>query len=167
MEMKAFPAFGYVVLRSVVEASEIVDDDTLADNTYVSDDNFVTVWLQVDGLATHTNDSGQTQTRVAGDSTISKPLMPGRNSIVFNERTTTFCVGPTANRNKSPKVPPLQHFAIKAGDSVVMPSGAKLFLASGAIEVGGLRINGTRQISFSSGEKLCTAVEDSLGLIFV
>lgn len=167
MESKQFPAFDYVIIKNKIEAGEIIDDDTLEDNVYLYNENFLTVWLQTSGLSTHTNVSGEVQLRSTGDSTISKPLMPGSNTIVFNEQSDVFCVSPIANKHKNPKVPPLDHFSLKAGQSVTLPLGTKLFLASGSLNLGGIIVDKIRQVELVTGARLCTANTDCLGLLFV
>lgn len=167
MKQKAFPAFGYFILKNDISSGEVVNDDTLRGNTYVNDENFLTVWLQIAGQATDTNESGETQLRVAGDSTLSKPLMPGKNQLVFDTDMVIFCVSPSANAQKNPVVPVLQPFSLLAGQTVTLPVGSRLFLADGKLSIGGVEVSGTRQISFSIDDKVCTAQTNCLGFLFV
>ncbi len=167
METKVFSAFGYAIIRNDVKALEDILDDTLRHNEYTADEDFLTVWLQTSGKATHINASGETQVRMAGDSTLSKPLMPGKNRLTFDEATTTFCVSPSANPSRNPPVPPLEHFTLASDRSVTLKKGARLFLADGTLSIGDNHITGPRQIAVTSGDKSVSAITPCLGLLFV
>lgn len=167
METKVFSAFSYAIIRNDVKALEDIFDDTLRHNEYKADEYFLTVWLQTSGKATHINASGETQVRVAGDSTLSKPLMLGENRLTFDEATTTFCVSPSANPGRNPPVPPLEHFALASGASVLLKKGTRLFLADGTLRIGDNNISGPRQIAVTSGDKSVSAITPCLGLLFV
>jgi hypothetical protein len=167
METKVFSAFGYAIIRNDAKATEDILDDTLRHNEYTTDDDFLTVWLQTSGKATHINTSGEIQIRLAGDSTLSKPLMPGKNRLTFDEATTTFCVSPSANPSRNPPVPPLEHFALAFGASVLLKKGTRLFLADGTLRIGDNNISGPRQIAVTSGDKSVSAITPCLGLLFV
>jgi hypothetical protein len=167
METKVFSAFGYAIIRNDVNASEDIFDDTLRHNEYKADEDFLTVWLQTSGKTTHLNASGEIQVRVAGDSTLSKPLMYGRNKLTFDEASTVFCVSPSANPGRNPPVPLLEHFALLPGASVTFKKGTRLFLADGNLRIGESNISGPRQIVVTSGDKSVSAITPCLGLLFV
>ncbi len=167
METKVFSAFGYAIIRNDATALEDIFDDTLRHNEYTASEDFLTVWLQTSGKATHINASGEIQVRLAGDSTLSKPLMPGKNRLTFDEATTTFCVSPSANPGRNPPVPPLEHFALASGASVLLSKGTRLFLADGTLRIGDNNITGPRQIAVTSGDKSVSAITPCLGLLFV
>jgi hypothetical protein len=78
-----------------------------------------------------------------------------------------FCVSPTPNSSRNPAVPPLDHFALASGASVVLKKGTKLFLAEGTLHVEGKDITGPKQIEVVSGDKSFSAVTPCLGLLFV
>ncbi len=167
METKVFSAFGYAIIRNDAKALEDILDDTLRHNEYTANEDFLTVWLQTSGKATHINASGEIQVRLAGDSTLSKPLMPGKNRLTFDEATTTFCVSPSANPGRIPPVPPLEHFALASGASVVLKKGTRLFLADGTLCIGETNITGPRQIAVNSSDKSVSAITPCLGFLFV
>jgi hypothetical protein len=167
METKIFSAFGYAIIRNDAKAQEDILDDTLRHNEYTVDEDFLTVWLQISGKATHINASGEAQVRMAGDSTLSKPLMHGKNRLTFDEATTTFCVSPSANPGRIPPVPPLKHFELASGASVLLKKGTRLFLADGTLRIGDNNISGPRQIAVTSGDKSVSAFTPCLGLLFV
>ena len=166
METKVCSAFGYAIIRNDVNASEDIFDDTLRHNEYKADEDFVTVWLQTSGKTTHLNASGEIQVRVAGDSTLSKPLMYGSNKLTFDEASTVFCVSPSANPGRTPPVPLLEHFALASGASLLLKKGTRLFLADGTLRIGENNISCPRQISVSSGDKSVSAITPCLGLLF-
>jgi hypothetical protein len=167
MDTKLFRAFGYLVIRNSIAAGENINDDTLKNNTYTFDSNFRTVWLQTEGLSTHTNQSGAVQERVAGDSTISKPLLAGKNTIVFNTNTSVFCISPEANKSMDPVIPNLAHFSLSAGSSATLPVGTKLFLVHGELSVGEMILSGIRQLEIKSRETSVQATTDCFGLLFL
>ena len=167
MQMKIFSAFGYAIIRNDVNALEDILDDTLRHNEYKADEEFLTVWLQTSGKTTHLNSSGEIQVRVAGDSTLSKPLMYGRNKLTFDEASTVFCVSPSANPGRNPPVPPLEHFTLASGASVMLKKGTRLFLADGTLRIDDNNITGPRQIAVTSGDKSVSAITPCLGLLFV
>lgn len=167
METKVFSTFGYTIIRNDAKAQEDILDDTLRHNEYTADEDFLTVWLQTSGKATHINASGEIQVRLAGDSTLSKPLMPGKNRLTFDEPTSTFCLSPSANPGRTPPVPPLQHLALASGASELMKKGTRLFLADGTLRIGNTDITGPRQIAVNSGDKAIVAISPCLGLLFV
>lgn len=167
MFSKPYPAFGYVLIKNSVEAGEDITDETLKNNTYTVDENFKTIWLQLNGKSTHVNESGQTQVRVGGDSTLTKPLMQGKNHVTFDEAMDVFCVSAFANRDRNPPMPSLQHFALAAGQSTTLKKGTKLFLASGVVVGAGGEIAGPRQIEVISGDRTFASLSDCLGFIFL
>ena len=167
METKVFSAFGYAIIRNDAKAQEDILDDTLRHNEYKADEEFLTVWLQTSGKTTHLNSSGEIQVRVAGDSTLSKPLMYGRNKLTFDEASTVFCVSPSANPGRNPPVPPLEHFTLASGASVMLKKGTRLFLADGTLRIDDNNITGPRQIAVTSGDKSVSAITPCLGLLFV
>ena len=167
MIQKPFPVFGYVIVRNELTAGEVFTDQTIKENKYIVDEKFKTVWLQTKGHIHDVEDNtGATQDRYAGDSTLIKPEPIGHWTMQIVEDAVVFCLSPVVNENKYPQAPDVIHVAIAAGQTREFAKDSKLFLASGTLTVEGKTFDGPKQIRFASSAKTVTAVTNCYGLLF-
>lgn len=162
MNSKPYPFFGHVIIRNELSAGEIITDDSMQRNRYKVDENFKFVWLQTSG---HIHDvelnTGATQDRYAGDSTLSKPEPNGSWEMSIIEDAVVWCYSPNVNT-----VPvTLAHFALPDGQSVNLAPGTQLFLCEGVLSIGVITVAAPKQLRVGAAAKSVTAVGNCLGLI--
>ena len=163
MNSKPYPFFGHVLMRNELSAGEIITDDSMRSNRYKVDKDFKFIWLQTSG---HIHDveinTGATQDRYAGDSTLSKPEPDGSWEMSITEDAVVWCYSPIIN------IAPvtLTHFALADGQSVNLAPGTQLFLCDGVLSIGVTTVAAPKQLRVDAAGKTVTAVGNCLGLIF-
>lgn len=166
------PAFGAAAILLDIENGHVIDDYDLKqgiftvkpDGTY-NETNDKYVWMVFEGHMRHTNlTTGDVTDRHPGYCSLGIFDQPGQIKVDVLADTKMLCVPPHL-RNGIP-LENISAWSLKAGESVAIPQGTKLFLGAGQIDVQGTSVAGPKQVRFASGGKKVTAVTDAYGLIF-
>lgn len=177
MEMKSYPAFGYVLVRCKIQAGEIINDisvdngvmtvDSVSDSGVATVNNSEYVWLQVYGEQTYTEQvTGEPTVHYPGWCNLVEDISVGKHSIHVDSNSEHICLSSHLNESRLPKMPPLSLFNLAAGEQIVMPKETKLYLVEGTLDVAGAKIPSMRQVHFKSGAKTVSADTNCIGLIF-
>jgi hypothetical protein len=172
-------AFGYIILKNEVSAGETVDDNLIKGGSLViynpstfedgrfGDFDSGCVWLYIQGDVRHTNIfTNEQKHRTRGYCNLETPEDVGFFKIDIMADTKMFCISPTMNEEKTPRVPHVTFFKLLSGQSQELPAGTKLFLADGELSINGSNLTGARQIHVGSNARTATAVSDSYGFLF-
>jgi hypothetical protein len=168
METKAFPAFGYVVIRHQIEKNEILNDELYDNGLVTIAPPFDTCWLYTKGLVNQVNiDTQKVSVRGPGYCNALIKETAGVWRADFKEDSTVFCVPQPKPANPLILlIDNLQVFSLKAGQSTTLAQSTKLSLCQGQLKIGSATIRDLRQIEFKSGSRSVIAIEDCFGLIF-
>ena len=179
MECKAYPAFGYILLRTKIKAGEVITDEALVENILnitnpaldhtgsINGSNGAFVWLLINGVHTYKDiKTGKVETHEAGWCNLVRKPDAGIYEFNVTEDSDQICFSPIINRKKIPVIPPLDFFSLKDGESCTINQGTKLYLVDGSLNIEGNVVPSMRQINISSSNKLVTAVGNCYGLIF-
>jgi hypothetical protein len=168
MEQKTFPAFGHYVVKNEIEQGEVINDDFIKKGVFTADADFKQIWLQISGRVRHVEvNTGESYVRLPGHCSLTTPEPVGKWRIEPLEPYTVFCI-PYAGVNVTEPalIDTLQLFTLSDGESTTIPVGTKLSLCSGSLQVGDVTLPPLRQIGFSSGDKVVTAIGKCWGFIF-
>lgn len=168
MDTKAFPAFGFVVIRHQIEKNEILNDELYDNGLVTITPRFDTCWLYTKGLVNQVNiDTKEISARTPGYCNAVIKEKAGTWRADFVEDSIVFCVPqPQPANSRALLIDSLQVFSLKAGQSTTLTQGTKLSLCQGQLKIGSTTIRDLRQIEFKSGSRLVTAIDDCFGLIF-
>jgi hypothetical protein len=179
MEAKAFPAFGYILLRTKLKAGEVVNDEMMNNNLFsvdnpapnvegsISGSNGAYIWMLLHGVHTYTDiATGSVDRHERGWCNLVRPLSVGMYQFDVVEDSEYICFSPRVNHERTPVIPELEYFSLENGESRELPQGTKLYLLDGTLEVAGRDIPAMRQIRLSSGGRKVTAKGSCLGYIF-
>lgn len=168
MDTKAFPAFGYTVIRHQILKNEVLNDEIYPDGLVNVTVPFETCWLYTKGLVNQVNiDTQEISVREPGFCNALIKETAGIWRADFKEDSTVFCVPQPKPANPLfLLIDNLQVFSLKAGQSTTLAQGTKLSLCQGQLKIGSATIRDLRQIEFKSGSRSVTAIEDCFGLIF-
>ncbi len=168
MDTKAFPAFGYTVIRHQIAKNEILNDELYVDGLVSVRVPFETCWFYTKGLVNQVNvDTAEVSVRGPGYSNAIIKETAGLWRANFIEDTTVFCVPQPQPANPLLLlIDRLQVFSLPAGKSMTLPQGTKLSLCQGQLKIENSIIRELRQIEFKSGDRQVVAMEDCFGLIF-
>lgn len=179
MEMKPYPAFGYVIIRTKLKSGEIINDEMMqynicsVDNSSpnmhgsVSGSNGAYIWMLLSGVHTYTElTSGVVDRHERGWSNLIRPMKIGVYKFEVVEDSEYICVSPLVNQNRVPATPNLEYFSLDEKQSKELPKGTKLYLLDGTLNISGNEVSGMRQVTFSSGNHVVTATSNCLGFIF-
>lgn len=164
MEIKPHGAFELICIEMFVKSDDILNVGYITNNIITVGSSFDFVTLQKKGTVTFENlSTGEQKISNVGDTNFDVPLEPGEWKINFSEDYEYFCFGPTENGNYLPLRSKLVPFKLMANQSVEIEQGKKLFLGFGSLTINNKTYSGVNRISFSSGNKTVTAIEDSYG----
>lgn len=182
MKQKVFRAFGYIVTRTDLEPGEGVSDEFADHNTFISNGPanvnltkdeydpkiFNHIWVITRGkCVTTVRDTGQKIFRTPGFNTLQHtdtwPLVGTLDTEVLDDMRL-FCISPLHNINRTPVVPDVSFFSLKAGDKYEVLGQTKLFFCDGELVFNGINVSETSQLIIGSGHILAT--KDSFGLVF-
>lgn len=179
MKAKAYPAFGYTILRTRLKVGEVINDEMMVNNLFTVDDtntdhngsisgsNGAYIWMLISGVHTYTDvNTGVVDRHERGWSNLIRPLQRGVYRFDVVEEGEYICVSPNVNSRRSPATPNLEYFSLKPKQSKILPIGTKLYLVDGTLSIDGNEISGMRQISVKSADHTVTAISDCLGFIF-
>ncbi len=168
MDAKAFPAFGYTIIRHQIAKNEVLNDELYVNGLIQITEPFDTVWFYTKGLVHQVNvDTEVVSVRTPGYCNAVIKEEAGIWRADFVEDSTVFCVPQPKPANPlSLLIDKLQVFLLPAGKSTTLPQGTKLSLCQGQLNIDGTTIRELRQIEFKSGSRSVTAIEDCFGLIF-
>jgi hypothetical protein len=171
-------AFGYVILKNEIDAGEILNDELFKDGKYIITDPRPNdfgkygdvgsgyTWLYTQGNLKHTNIyTNESEVRGPGWCNLVANVESGMYSAEILEPMVTFCVSPMANKDRLPKIPKMEYFYLAKNNTTTLVKGTKLFLADGTMTTGTTVLNGTRQVSVSSGDISVTATSDCYGFL--
>lgn len=171
-EQKPVRAFGTIALLLDIPAGTLLDDADVRKGCFVvqpdgtyneTQDKFV--WMVFSGHMRHTHlDTGEVTERQAGYCSLGIYDKPGVTRVDVIENTKMMCIPPQL-RNSVP-LGDIAPWRLSAGESVVLPKGTKLFIASGTAQIGNVQIAGPRQISVTSGDRKIEALSAIYGLTF-
>lgn len=174
MKQKAYPAFGYTIVRCTAKAGQKPNDLQVVNGYMIveavnPDGSAVlkgqpTFWLMLEGVNTmHNITTGLDELRTPGWTNVVERIAPCEYDITVNEDSAHLCLSTATNPNGLPQ---LEKFYLAAGETTVLPVGTKLYLGTGPLEVGDTVIPGMRQVRVASEEKTVRAVADCHGWIF-
>lgn len=168
MDTKAFPAFGYTIIRHHISKNEVLNDELYADGLVNVTVPFETCWFYTKGLVNQVNiDTEEVSVRSPGYSNTMIKETAGIWRANFIEDSTVFCVPQPEPANPLLLlIDRLQVFLLPAGQSTILPQGTKLSLCQGQLKIDSSIIRDLRQIEFKSGSRTVVAIEDCFGLIF-
>jgi len=168
MDTKAFPAFGYTVIRHQIAKNEVLNDELYADGLVSVAVPFETCWFYTKGLVNQVNvDTAEVSVRGPGYCNAIIKETAGVWRANFIEDSTVFCVPQPQPANPLLRlIDRLQVFLLPAEKSATLPQGTKLSLCQGQLKIDNLTIRDLRQIEFKSGSRTVVAIEDCFGLIF-
>lgn len=174
MEQKAYPAFGYTIVRCATKAGEKINDPQVVNGYMVVESveldgsavlkGHPTFWLMLEGLNTmHNKTSGVDELRTPGWTNVVERMTPCEYDITVNEDSVHLCLSTSTNPSGLPQ---LEKFHLAAGQSTALPVGTKLYLGAGSLDVGGAVIPAMRQIRVASTEKVAHAITECHGWLF-
>ena len=179
MECKAYPAFGYILLRTKIKAGEVITDEALVENILnitnpaldhtgsINGSDGAFVWLLINGVHTYKHiRTGEVETHEAGWCNLVRKPEAGIYEFNVIEDSDQICFSPILNRKKVPVIPALDFFNLSNGESCTLAQGTKLYLVDGQLNIEGNVVPSMRQINISSENKFVTAVGNCYGLIF-
>lgn len=181
MNQKVFRAFGYIIVQNDWDQGEVFSDDYCTDNLFTirrevdpsltpdqfHEQDFNHVWLITSGRIEVTEEStGNICVREAGFCTLDVQNQRGLLKLNVAEPTRLFCLSANRNLKRTPIIPTLNTFRLRAGETYNTSSEMKLFLAAGEFQSGVINATGPSQIILSSNREI-TAVTDCYGLIFL
>lgn len=179
MEAKAYPAFGYILLRTKIKAGEVINDEMMNSNLFsvdnptpdqtgsISGSNGAYIWMLLSGVHTYTDvATGEVDRHERGWCNLVQSLHVGMYEFAVVEDSEYICFSPLVNQYRKPVIPDLEYFALESGQSCELPKGTKLYLLDGALKIAGKDIPAMRQISLASGSQVVTAISSCLGYIF-
>lgn len=177
MEAKAYPAFGYTLVRCKIPAGEIINDISVADGVMsidsVNETGVATVngngyiWIQILGQQTYKFlPTGESTIHPPGWCNLVEEIKVGDHEIRVDTDSEHICLSTYLNENRKPQIPSLTYLRMKAGEKSEIKKGTKLYLIDGVLDASGQKFSGMRQIHFSSGGKVISADTDCMGLIF-
>ncbi len=168
MDSKPYRAFGYLVMVNRFFAGEDLNLPPVKDNRFSVGDSFPYVWMYIDGTVVSTNTAtGEQKVRVAGDCTVTDPWPRGEWLVSNATDYDVLCISADTNPGKTPPLPSVAPFVMRAGESRTIGKGTRLLLAEGQIDIDGVIAAGVRPIEFASGDKNVTSITDSYGLVFL
>jgi len=169
MQQRAYAGFGYVVVQNIIPAGETnIISEPVFNNVFSVGESFPYLWLYTKGTDVLVNvDTQETITRTAGQSTVENPFPIGTWRTTLPENLEFWCISGFSNPNKNPPIPNTAIFSLLDGQETVVPHGTKLFLASGALQIGTAVIPFGKQIEFKSGDRAVSAIGDAYGFIFL
>lgn len=175
---KAFPAFGWAVIKNSFDAGDIFSDELFSENVYTiynpspyRDGRYGNTlsgyqWLYTEGQGRTTNmETGEYVDRLPGYCNLVTWEQIGTFRVDFLAPTTVFCINVVNNPAKG-AVPDTTYFGLKAGEKQIISNGTKLYLASGGLLINGTNTTGPRQLHFSNGDREVEALQDSYGYLF-
>lgn len=174
-----YASFGYLILKNEIETGHSLNDEIFKDGhveIVIPEPNDIGrygqcsgfSWLYTKGSIRWTNVyTGEQFVRSAGWSNIDSPAPVGLFHNEILEPTTVFCLGPTLNIDKIPKVPRTEVFRLTKDNQQTIPNNSKLFLAEGTLIINGTNYSGTRQLNVKTGDVVATASTDCYGLFFL
>jgi hypothetical protein len=176
MAAKLHPAFGYALVRTELQAGEIVYDGHCTNGVLKVDGveagniqrvgGALFIWMIANGKHTHTNvQTGEKFTLEGGWCSLNNPLPSGIYSLTIDEDSHSVCLASDVNTDR-PFPPDVEYFSLRAGEARQFPQGTKLYLVEGGLQIDGAVFSNMRQLRFSSGDKIVTANKNSFGLIF-
>lgn len=177
MEQKAYPAFGYVLIRCATKPGGTIDDgqvkknilkidSVLPDGSAVVDQQKV-FWLMMSGSHTmHNKTTGADEVRTPGWTNVVDVANVGEYEITVNEESTHICFSTGPGTPNTDNLPSLEVFRLPAGQTRTLPNGTKLYLGHGSLDAGGAVVGPMRQVRISTGDKAVTAIDDCYGWIF-
>lgn len=179
MEAKAYPAFGYVIVKNTVPTGGKMNSELVTDNRYsvqnpspYEDGDYNgtksgSIWLYTEGrTATRNLNTGVTKQYSAGWSNLVSPQEVGEFEFVVEEPLTLFCLGAVDNRGKVPVIPRAEYFSLEAGRTSSFSVGTKLFLCHGDMLINERVFSGPRQVKVVSEEITVIAKTTCYGLLF-
>jgi hypothetical protein len=177
MEAKAYPAFGYVLVRCKINAGEIINDISVDNGVMtidaVNEDGVATiknsgyVWLQILGQQTYTEQAtGNATIHLPGWCNLVDDIAAGMHNIHVDAYSEHICLATHLNELRNPKMPSLSLFKMVAGEQRALPQDTKLYLVEGVLDIAGRKFPGMRQIHFQSGAKTVVADADCMGFVF-
>jgi hypothetical protein len=151
MQQKAYAGFGYIVVQNNLNAGETgIISEPVFENVFSVGESFPYIWLYTKGTDVLVNvDTQGTITRTAGQSTVIDPFPIGTWRTTLPEALEFWCISGYSNLNKNPPLPNVSIFALLDGQQAVVPHGTRLFLASGALEIGSSTIPFGKQIAIT------------------
>lgn len=178
MEMKAYPAFGYVLTRCKIAAGTVINDISVANGvmTVASVDdkgiavvnNNSYVWLHTSGQQTYTAlSTGVLTVRHPGWCNLKDVITADSHEIRVDADSEHICLSSYLNESRRPSMPNVAYFSMQAGEQRTIAQGTKLYLAQGTLSVGGVAVPQMRQIHIKSGDTVVAADTDCLGLVFL
>ena len=179
MDAKAFPAFGYVILKTKLKAGEVINDEMMQKNIFSIDNATPDVtgsisgsagsyiWMLISGVHTYTNIITEDIDRhESGWCNLVNPLSVGMYKFDVVEDSEYICFSPIVNKDRSPPIPNLEYFYLDSGGSKELHAGTKLYLVDGLLYVNGNEIPSMRQIRIKNNKTKVTAIKKCLGYIF-
>jgi hypothetical protein len=179
MDVKPFPAFGYVLMKAKLKAGEIVSDDMMDKNFFyidnptpdstgsISGSKGAYVWVMLNGIQTYTNlDTGDVDKHEHGWCNLVNPLTAGRFKFDSVTDSEHICFSPRANAHRTPSIPELEFFELGAGQERTIPTGTRLYLVDGELAINGKTIPAMRQVRFGTGATHVKANAQCYGLVF-
>lgn len=169
MEQRAYAGFGYIVVQNKLQAGETgIISEPVFENVFSVGESFPFLWLYTKGTDVLINVNTQGSiSRTAGQSTLTDPFPIGTWRTTLPENLEFWCISGYSNPNKNPPLPNVAIFSLLNEQQTVVSHGTRLFLASGALEIGSSTIPFGKQIAFTSGDRTVTAIGDAYGFIFL
>lgn len=167
MEKKAFPAFGYYVVRNEVSAGEVITDDVFVDGLVDITVPFNTCWFYTKGLVHNVNiATGEVSVRPPGFCNAVTKETAGVWRAEFLENSVIFCLPPQGGPPTETPIDWITPFVLLAGQTSLIPQNTKLYICQGSLLIGDKTIPALRQLEFKTGARTVTAVEDCYAFIF-
>jgi hypothetical protein len=161
-----YKAFNLIVTKTYFPAGIVTSMDPMINNVFQIGSTPSFVWLYTKGRCSGTNTkTGEKFTWVPGDCSLVSPYPQGEWRADFEEDTELLCINPFMNQLKLPLADWVTHFTLKAGEATTIPTGTKLFLGVGSLQVESKIFSTPSQIHFASGSKSVIAVNDVYGFI--
>ena len=179
MEAKAYPAFGYIIVKIKTIAGEVLNTEPIINNEMSLDNasNDLTgsinkskayyAWTIISGKHKYTNlNTGEEVVRESGWSSLVDPLSVGTIKWQILEDGDYVCFSPVVNVHKIPIMPKLEFFSMADGEEKQIKQDTKLYLLNGSLKIDNVVMPEMRQIHFKTGDKNVVAIGKVLGYIF-
>ncbi len=174
-------AFGYVIFRNEVDPKVVSEDHGVVNrNIYhvespftfdydpesYSREKYNHIWFYTKGRIKSTNiDTGESFEKTEGYCTLDEPHPLGRYQVEFIEPTVFYCLGPEANLKRTPVIPRVKSFRLKAGEVASFEHQTKMFLCGGSLAMRGIEISDICQLTIGEDTPI-RAITPVYGLIF-
>lgn len=168
---RGYPVFGLQITRNIISAGHLVSDAFQQNGRYTVGPDFKVIWVWTRGKQKYTNHTtGEIIYRNVGDCNIAPlssdgtPEKHGDYTMETLEECELWCLSTFYDNVYT--VDEFECFKLEQGDSVELPKGTKLFLASGVVYVNGVMFGAVRQIQVTSDSTTVTAETNAYGLIY-